>query len=52
MILVGKDYWNEMVNFKHMVEFGVIDAEDMQVIHFAETALEAWQIIQDWYQLN
>ena len=52
VILVGKDYWNEMVNFKHMVEFGVIDAEDMQVIHFAETALEAWQIIQDWYQLN
>jgi hypothetical protein len=52
VILVGKDYWQEMVNFKQMVEFGVIDQEDMASIHFSETAAEAWQIIQDWYQLG
>jgi hypothetical protein len=52
VILVGKDYWNEMVKFKQMVEFGVIDEEDMASIHFSETAVEAWQIIQDWYQLG
>jgi uncharacterized protein (TIGR00730 family) len=52
VILVGKAYWNEMVNFDHMVEFGVIDQEDMHSIHFAETADEAWQVIQAWYQLG
>ena len=52
VILVGKSYWNEMVNFAHMVEFGVIDQEDMQSIHFSETAEEAWQVIRDWYQLG
>ena len=52
VILVGRDYWGEMVNFNRMVEFGVIDHEDMQSIHFAETAKEAWQIIQGWYQLG
>ena len=52
VILVGKDYWNEMLNFKQMVEFGVIDQEDMQSIHFLETAQEAWQVIQDCYQLG
>lgn len=52
VILVGKDYWSEMVNFNHMVEFGVIDEEDMQSIHFSETAQEAWQVIRDWYQLG
>ena len=52
VILVGKKYWNEMINFDHMVEFGVIDQEDMQTIHFSETAQEAWQVIQDWYQLG
>lgn len=52
VILLGKDYWNEMVKFKQMVEFGVIDQEDMASIHFSETAVEAWQIIQDWYQLG
>jgi uncharacterized protein (TIGR00730 family) len=51
VILVGKQFWNEMVNFREMVEFGVIDKEDMQMIHFAETAQEAWKTIQDWYQL-
>jgi predicted Rossmann-fold nucleotide-binding protein len=40
-----------MIHFQQMVEFGVIDEADMQVIHFAETAAEAWKIIQDWYQL-
>jgi uncharacterized protein (TIGR00730 family) len=52
VILVGKQYWQEMVNFQHMVEFGVIDQKDMASIHFSETAVEAWQIIQDWYQLG
>jgi uncharacterized protein (TIGR00730 family) len=52
VILVGKEYWNEMIRFKQMVEFGVIDEEDMQTIHFSETAQEAWQVIQDWYQLG
>jgi len=52
VILVGKDYWGEMVNFKQMVEFGVIDREDMQSIHFSETAQDAWQVIAGWYQLG
>jgi predicted Rossmann-fold nucleotide-binding protein len=41
-----------MVNFQKMIEFGVIDQSDMQVIHFAETAQEAWAIIQNHYQLS
>ncbi|WP_128113336.1 LOG family protein [Polynucleobacter necessarius] len=52
VILVEKDYWSEMVNFNHMVEFGVIDQEDMRILHFVETAEEAWQVIQGWYQLG
>ena len=51
VILVGKSFWNEMVNFKEMVKFGVIDKDDLQFIHFAETAKEAWKLIEDWYQL-
>jgi uncharacterized protein (TIGR00730 family) len=52
IILVGKEFWAEMVNFQKMIEFGVIDQSDMQVIHFAETAQEAWAIIQNHYQLS
>jgi hypothetical protein len=35
-----------------MVEFGVIDQGDMNSIHFTENATEAWQVIEDWYQLD
>ena len=52
VILVGKAFWNEMVDFKKMIEFGVIDENDMQALHFVETAQEAWQIISEWYQLS
>lgn len=51
VILVGKAFWTEMVNFKQMIEFGVIDENDMHGVHFVETAQEAWQYIRDWYQL-
>ena len=51
VILVGKAFWTEMVNFKQMIEFGVIDETDLQGVHFAETAQEAWQFTRDWYQL-
>ena len=51
VILVGKAFWTEMVNFKQMIEFGVIDETDLQGVHFVETAQEAWQFIRDWYQL-
>ncbi len=51
VILLSKSFWTEMIHFQQMVEFGVIEESDMQVIHFAETAAEAWKIIQDWYQL-
>jgi uncharacterized protein (TIGR00730 family) len=51
VILVGKSFWNEMVNLKEMAKFGVIDGDDMQIIHYAETAQEVWNLIQGWYQL-
>jgi predicted Rossmann-fold nucleotide-binding protein len=51
IILVGKTFWQEMVGFHQMLEYGVIDQADIDLIHFAETAQEAWDIISNWYQL-
>ena len=51
VILVSKSFWMEMVNFKQMIEFGVIDATDLEGVYFVETAQEAWNIIRDWYSL-
>lgn len=51
VVLVGTEFWSEMVSFKKMVEYGVIEQADMELIHLVETAEEAWKVIVDWYQL-
>ncbi|MBT8604951.1 LOG family protein [Polynucleobacter paneuropaeus] len=51
IILVGKTFWENSINFNLMMEYGVIERTDMKLIHFTETAEETWQIIQQWYQL-
>ena len=51
VILVGKSFWQEVISFNRMLSYGVIDQVDMDLIHFVETAAEAWTVIRDWYQL-
>ena len=51
IILVGKDFWQKLINFDQMLSLGVIDRADMVLMHFVETAEEAWDVIRDWYQL-
>lgn len=51
IILVGKLFWQEVINFKQMLDHGVIDQADMDLIHFVDTAQEAWAVIRAWYQL-
>jgi predicted Rossmann-fold nucleotide-binding protein len=51
IILVGKDFWQGLINFDQMLNQGVIDHTDMDLMHFVETAEEAWEVIRIWYQL-
>jgi len=45
VILIGKDYWEDLINWKKLVEFGLISPTDLSLFHYAETAVEAWEII-------
>ena len=49
VLLFGKAFWNRVVNFDALVEEGVISAPDLKLMHFVETADEAWAIVQDFY---
>jgi uncharacterized protein (TIGR00730 family) len=51
VVLVGRDFWREVINFDQMLAHGVIEQADMDLIYFVETAQEAWAVIRDWYQL-
>ena len=47
IILFGKDYWSRLVDFKFMADSGLIDDDDLQLIQFADTAAEAWDLIRN-----
>ncbi len=50
VILFGRDYWNRAIHWDHFVEEGTIAPKDLELISYAETATEAWQIITEFYE--
>jgi uncharacterized protein (TIGR00730 family) len=45
VVLVGRDFWERLINWQWLVENGLIAQEDLGLFHYAETALEAWDLI-------
>ena len=50
IVLFGRDYWRRIVDWELFVEEGTISPDDLDLIKYAETAQECWQIIQDFYR--
>ncbi len=50
LILFGEAFWRRIVNFEALAEFGTIAPEDLKLLHFVETAEQAWKIIADYYE--
>lgn len=50
IVLVGKNYWENAVNFKFLAEEGVINPEDLDLFKIVETAQQAWNHILEWYK--
>jgi uncharacterized protein (TIGR00730 family) len=45
VVLVGRDFWERLINWQWLVENGLIAHQDLQLFHYAETAQEAWDLI-------
>ena len=45
VVLVGRDFWERLINWQWLVENGLIAQQDLQLFHNAETAQEAWDLI-------
>ena len=52
VILYDKAFWQKLINFDMLVEEGLISAEDLDLIQYADTPKHAWQLIMDYYQLK
>ncbi len=46
ILLFGRDYWQKVLNLELLVEEGMIDTEDLQLVTYVETAEQAWQVIE------
>ena len=45
VVLVGRDFWERLINWQLLVENGLIRQEDLRLFRYAETAQEAWDLI-------
>jgi uncharacterized protein (TIGR00730 family) len=49
VILVGEEFWRRLIDFDFLVEQEMIEAEDLALFEFAESAREVWGRIERWY---
>ncbi len=52
IVLVGREYWQRVVDFDFLVDEGVIAAEDRELFWYAETAEDVWRTILEWHEAN
>ena len=46
IILFGRKYWHNLINFKFLSDYGLISEDDLSIFKYADTASEAWEIIK------
>src|SRR2546425_1558265 len=47
VILYGRDYWSEVLDFKPMVDWGAIAEQDLDLLHRADTPADAFERLRD-----
>ena len=45
IVLFGKEYWNKLINFETLVEFGTIDKKDLDLFFLTSSVDEAYEHI-------
>ena len=48
IVLFGTEFWTKLVDFELLAEMGLIADDDLDLIHFSDTAEEAWDFIRSW----
>ncbi len=45
IVLYGKEYWDRVVDFQALVDFGTIDAEDLTLFHLSDSVDDAFEYL-------
>jgi len=51
IILFDQAFWQKLINFDLLVDEGLISPEDLDLIQYAETPEQAWQLIRNFYSI-
>lgn len=49
VVLLGEEYWDDVIDFEVMVEQGTISPEDVDIMTWADSAEDAWRVIREFY---
>ncbi|OCW58420.1 LOG family protein [Hoeflea olei] len=52
LILFGSEFWNTIVDFQALADFGTISPADLELIRFVDTADEAWALLCHHYAIG
>ena len=47
ILLYGSSYWREVINFDALVRHGMIAAEDLNLLHFADDPATTLRLLKD-----
>ena len=47
VVLYGREYWEQVLNLKPMAEWGAIAQKDLELLHYADTPVDAFQHLRD-----
>jgi len=50
IILFGREYWSRVIDFQFLADEGVINDDHLDLISYAETPEEAWELIQRFHR--
>ncbi len=50
IIMVGRKYWEDVVDFQFLADEGMIEDEDLDLISYAETPAEIWSVIANFHR--
>ena len=46
IVVFGKEYWNDIINFDAMVKWGTISQADVDLLHFSDSPQEAFEYLK------
>jgi uncharacterized protein (TIGR00730 family) len=49
LFLVGREFWQRLIDFDLLIETGMISPGDVELFHFVETADEVWTLLENEY---